>query len=264
MHPLLVNIGPIPIHTYGFLIAIGFLVAIFVLKRLAYRAKLDVERILDLAFWCLLIGFMGARALFVITRLSYFVSNPIEIFKVWEGGLVFFGGPIAVVPFVIWYLRKHKLPLWKTMDVLAPPLVIAHAFGRLGCLAAGCCYGKPTGTSFGVKLYSDLVDRQFQGIPLHPTQLYESAALFVLFLGLLYVSKKKVFDGQVALTYSLIYPIIRSIIEIFRGDIVRGFIIEDVLSTSQFISILVLLIAGTVLFYRLSQVRGQANPKFSQ
>jgi phosphatidylglycerol:prolipoprotein diacylglycerol transferase len=254
MHPLLIKLGPIPIHTYGFLIALGFLTAVFVIRRLAERAKLDPERVLDLTFWLLLVGFAGARILFIITRLSYFMSDPLAMFKVWEGGLVFFGGPLACVPFLVWYVRKYKLPVWKVADALIPGLVIAHMFGRFGCLAAGCCYGKPTGTDFGVRLYSDLVDRQFQGIPLHPTQLYEASALFILFWGLLYVFRHKRFDGQVVLTYFMTYPIIRSIVETFRGDLIRGFVIDDVLSTSQFISILVFLAATALLVYRLKQV----------
>jgi phosphatidylglycerol:prolipoprotein diacylglycerol transferase len=262
VYPELAKIGPIPllgitipIHTYGFLIAIGFLCAVSIIKRLAARSKLDIDQTLDLTFWSLLIGFIGARILFIITRFSSFMADPIAMFKVWEGGLVFLGGPIAVIPFVIWYVRKHRMPIWKTLDTLAPGLVVAHMFGRFGCLSAGCCYGKPTGTSFGVRLYSDLVDRPLQGIPLHPTQLYEASSLFILFLGLLYVFKNKKFDGQVALTYLLTYPIIRSIIEVFRGDLIRGFIIDDVLSTSQFISILVFIAAGVTLFIRLKQVR---------
>ena len=254
MHPLLVNLGPIPIHTYGFLIACGFLSAVFVIRRLATLAKLDVERVLDLTFWILLVGFIGSRLLFVMTRFDYFVTDPLAIFKVWEGGLVFFGGPLAAMPFTVWYMRKYKMPVWKALDAMIPGLVIAHAFGRLGCLAAGCCYGKPTGTNFGLRFYSDLVERNFQGIPLHPTQLYEASALFILFCGMLYVFKKKHFDGQVILTYFMAYPIIRSVVEIFRGDLIRGFVIDDVLSTSQFISLLVFIAASIVLAIRLRQV----------
>lgn len=140
---------------------------------------------------------------------------------------------------------------------MIPGLVIAHAFGRFGCLAAGCCYGKPTDSPLGIKLYSDLVDPAMRGIPLHPTQLYESFALFVLFAGLLWVSRKKVFDGQVVLTYFITYPIIRSVIEVFRGDLVRGFVIEDILSTSQFISLLVFLGATATLVVRLKKKNGR-------
>jgi phosphatidylglycerol:prolipoprotein diacylglycerol transferase len=254
MFPILIQLGPIPIHTYGFLIAVGFLVAVSVIKKLSTRAGLDVEKILDLTFWILAVGFVGARLLFVITRWQYFMEDPISIFKVWEGGLVFFGGPLAAMPFTIWYMKKHQIPLWKSMDAMIPGLVIAHAFGRLGCLAAGCCYGKPTGSDWGIKLYSDLVDQSLRGIPLHPTQLYESSALLVLFFGMLRVFRKKVFDGQVILVYFIAYPILRSIVEIFRGDSIRGFVIDDVLSTSQFISIMVFLVALGALIFRLKQV----------
>ncbi len=257
MHPLLFQIGPIPIHTYGFLIAVGFLLAVSIIRKLAVRSGLNVDRVLDLTFWSLIVGFVGSRLLFVITRWESFSSDLPGIFKVWEGGLVFYGGPILVLPFLLYYVKKYRLPLWKVMDVLTPGLVIAHAFGRFGCLAAGCCYGKPTGTSFGVRLYSNLVERRFQGIPLHPTQLYEAAALLTLFAGLLLVFKKKQFDGQVVLTYFMAYPIIRSIVEIFRGDLIRGFVIDEVLSTSQFISILVFFGAFIALRIRLAQVKAR-------
>src|SRR4051794_28600111 len=107
MHPLLLKVGSIPIHTYGALIAVGFLVAIFVVQRLAAKSKLEVERILDFSFWCFLVGLVGARLLFVLTRLDFFADEPMAIFRVWEGGFVFFGGPLAVLPFAVWYLRKH-------------------------------------------------------------------------------------------------------------------------------------------------------------
>jgi phosphatidylglycerol:prolipoprotein diacylglycerol transferase len=256
MHPLLVNLGPIPIHTYGFLIAIGFLTAVYVIRKLSERAELDVERVLDLTFWMLLVGFLGARVLFILTRFSYFMEAPLDMFKVWEGGLVFFGGPLACVPFLVWYVRRHKLPIWKTADAMIPGLVIAHMFGRFGCLASGCCYGKPTGSEWGIRLYSELVEAEFRGMPLHPTQLYEASALLILFVGLLFVFRRKRFDGQVFLTYFMAYPIIRSVVEVFRGDLVRGFVIEDVLSTSQFISALVFVAASATLGIRLRQVHG--------
>ncbi len=258
MHPVLVELGPITIHSYGFLIAVGFLVGIATVKRLASTSSLNVDRVLDLAFWSLIIGFIGARLLFVITRLDYFLADPVSIFRVWEGGLVFFGGPIAVVPFILWYSRKHQLNIWKLGDVVIPGLAIAHSFGRIGCLAAGCCYGKPTGTDYGIQLKSHLVAANLRGVNLHPTQIYESAALLILFVGLIWVYKRKMFDGQVMLTYFMAYPIIRSIIEVYRGDLIRGFVVEGWLSTSQFISILVFAVATTLLLVRLRQVNAEA------
>lgn len=260
MHPELIKLGPLAIHTYGFMIAIGFLTSLQVGKRLAARSKLNVDHVLDLGFWCLLVGFIGTRILYIITRLDYFIQDPLAVFKVWEGGLVFLGGPIAVVPFVIWYVRKHKMPIWKVLDVLTPSMVIGHMFGRLGCLASGCCYGKPTGSSwYGIRFYSEFVEKQYHGVLLHPTQLYESFSLFILFLGLLVVFKRKVFDGQVALSYLLTYPIIRSIIEAFRGDLIRGFVIDGYLSTSQFLSLLILIGGSITLFYRLRQIEHQSD-----
>lgn len=263
MHPVLINLGPIPIHSYGFLIAIGFLIALAIIRRLATEVKLNVDRVLDLTFWSLLVGFLGARVLFIITRWQDFYQDPIAIFKVWQGGLVFLGGPIVTVPFIVWYVRKYKLPVWKTLDVLTPGLVIAHMFGRFGCLTAGCCYGKPTGTDFGVRLYSDLVERSLHGIPLHPTQLYEAGSLFLLFLSLIYLFRRKIFDGQVVLTYLMAYSVIRSVIEVFRGDLIRGFVIEGVLSTSQFLSALIFVGALAVLIFRINQV-GLKTSKLSK
>lgn len=247
MHPILFKIGSIPIYTYGLMVAIGFVLAVEVVKRLGAKNGLSVERVADLSFLCLVTGLIGARLLFVITRLDYFITDPIAIFKIWEGGLVFYGGPIAALAFGIHYTKKHRLPFWKLFDSLIPGLVLAHAFGRFGCLGAGCCYGKPTGTDFGIKLYSDLVDAEFRGVNLHPTQLYEAVSLLILFAGLVFLHKRKTFDGQVGITYLLVYPIIRSIIEIYRGDTVRGFVIGDWLSTSQFISILIFVMAFLLL-----------------
>lgn len=259
MHPLLFQIGPVPVHTYGFLIALGFILALSVIRRLAERAKLNAEKVLDLTFWSLLVGFLGCRVLFIITRWEYFSTDPLAMFKLWEGGLVFLGGPIAVFPFVLWQTRKHRLPLWKVMDVLIPGLVLGHMFGRFGCFAAGCCYGKPTDAPWGVRFQSDLVDAAMRGIPLHPTQLYEAFSLGILFVGLLFVSRIKKFDGQVVLTYFMVYPIIRSIIEVYRGDAIRGFVIDGILSTSQFLSGLVFIAAVLGLSYRLRQVQRPAS-----
>ncbi len=254
MHPILLelNLGfiKIPLHTYGFFIAVGFLSAIALVRNLATKRNIDPDLASDLGFWLLMVGFVGARILFIITRLDYFLENPVEMFKVWEGGLVFFGGLLAATAYALFWLKKHKISAWMMSDVLTPPVVLAHAFGRLGCLGAGCCYGRPTDMPWGVTLHSELVDAEFRGIPLHPTQAYEALSLFILFFGMMYIFKHKRFDGQVGLTYFMLYPIIRSIIEIYRGDSIRGFIIEGVLSTSQFISILTFLGAFWVLNQR--------------
>jgi len=257
MHPLLVKLGPFPIHTYGLMIGLGFLAASFLNRRLGERSGLDPQKMMDLTFWGMMVGLIGARLLFVMTRFSEFVQDPLGIFRIWEGGLVFWGAPIAVVVWGVWYLKKNRMPFWKTADAAVCGLAAGHILGRFGCLGAGCCYGKPTGTSFGVKLNSELVDFSLRGIPLHPTQLYEAGAVFLLLVILLQVFQRKSFDGEVLLTYFIGYPVIRSIVEIYRGDLIRGFVIDGLLSTSQFISILVFVIATGALIWRLKEVKAE-------
>ncbi|MBS1959222.1 MAG: prolipoprotein diacylglyceryl transferase [Bdellovibrionales bacterium] len=259
MHPILfeINFGSFsfPLHSYGLMIALGFLSGIYTVRKLAARGGVNPDLVADLAFWLLMWGFVGARMLYIITRWSEFMASPMDMFKVWEGGLVFFGGLISATAFAVYFFKKHDLPAWKMSDILAPGVVVAHAFGRVGCFAAGCCYGRPTDEPWGMKFNSELVDASLRGIPLHPVQLYESVSLFILFAGLIYLFKHKKFDGQVSITYFMIYPIIRSIVEMFRGDVIRGFVIQDVLSTSQFISIFVFL--GTLYLFikRAKQVK---------
>ncbi len=250
MFPILLNIGTFPVHSYGFLIAVGFLLAVWVSKREAQRLGLPPERLVDLGFWSLLVGMIGSRILYVVTLYPYYHDHPLQSLYVWEGGLVFFGGPLLCIPFFFWYTKHYNLPRWKILDIGATAIPLAHAFGRLGCLSAGCCHGKATGGQWGIKLYTELVEASLRGVYIHPTQIYESVSLMILFFGLRWLRFHKKFDGELFCTYLITYSIIRSIIEIFRGDSVRGFVIQDILSTSQFISILV--IAGTLaIFFKL-------------
>ena len=247
MFPILLRLGDFPIHTYGFLIAVGFLLCVWVSKREAQRQGLPSDRVVDLGFWSLLVGMLGARILYIFTRWPYYLGHPIEMLYVWEGGLVFFGGPLACIPFFFWYTRHYNLPRGKILDIGTQALPLAHAFGRLGCLSAGCCHGRATGGEWGIKLYTELVEDHLRGVYIHPTQIYESISLLILFFALRRMRFYKKFDGQITLTYLIVYSIIRSVVEIFRGDSVRGFVIDGLLSTSQFISILV--IAVTLVFY---------------
>lgn len=255
MHPILISLGSFEVHTYGALIALGMMSGLFVTGQLSRRAGIDPSRVSSFCMWLILLGMFGARLLFCVVEWRHYFFHPLEFFEIWKGGLVFYGALLIDVPFAFIFLRKSNLPLWKTFDALTPALVIGHAFGRLGCLAAGCCHGKPTDFFWGVHLHSELVAPELRGVPLHPTQLYEFLGLALLFVFLLRAFKKKRFDGQVLLIYLLIYPILRSVIEIFRGDVVRGFVIEGILSTSQFISLGVFVIAAVILFVRLRAVR---------
>ena len=241
MYPILFNIGSFPVHSYGVLIALGFLSAVWFARSEGYRLGLNGELIVDLGFWSLLLGMVGARILYVITRFSYMVDHPGEIFAIWEGGLVFFGGVLICFPFFLWYTKKHKLPTWAVLDLCAVGVPLAHAFGRMGCLSAGCCYGKPTDMPWGITFHGGQVEPHLYGLPLHPTQIYESLSVFALFAFLFWYRKRKRFDGELLCIYFIVYSIIRSTIEIFRGDTIRGFVVDGWLSTSQFISILTII-----------------------
>lgn len=260
MFPTLFRIGDFPVHSYGVLIAFGFLLCVWVSKHDGEAQGMPGDKIVDLGFWALLVGMLGSRILYVITRWSYYIERPLESLYVWEGGLVFFGGPLLCVPFFLWYTKKYSLPRWKVMDLGTTAVPLAHAFGRLGCLSAGCCYGRPTNGEWGIKLFTDLVEPHLQGIYLHPTQLYESVALLILFFVLRRMRKTKKFDGQVFFTYLISYSIIRSVIEVFRGDTIRGFVIDGVLSTSQFISVIVIIVASILYFKRKHEA---CSPKLS-
>ena len=248
MHPVLFTLGPLTIHTYGVLIASGFLAGMFLAVREAKRQGINPDRILDLGMYILAAAVIGSRILDVAVEYKYYAAHPLEIFMIWRGGLVFYGGFIAALLTGVWYLNRHRLPIWKTGDILAPSIALGQAIGRLGCLSAGCCYGKPTTLPWGIT-FTDPGSLAMLGVPLHPTQLYESVGDFGIFLGLYLFRKKKAFDGQVFWLYVLCYSVLRFLVEMVRGDAVRGFvhIAGLTLSTSQAVGIVAFLTAATML-----------------
>ncbi|MEK6777604.1 MAG: prolipoprotein diacylglyceryl transferase [bacterium] len=260
MHPVLFHFGPLTLHTYGVFVASAFFLAIALSLRQARREGLDQNQMLDLAFYITLSAIIGARLLFIIVEYRYFLEKPIRIFKIWEGGLVFYGGLILAVTVGIFYMKKHKMPVLKVGDIVAPSLAIAQAVGRLGCLSAGCCYGKVTSAPWGI-VFTDpdsLVPLDKLGLTLHPTQLYDSFAGLILFLILYAMGRKKRFDGQVLVMYGILYPVLRFSVEIFRGDS-RGALLGGMISTSQFISLIVFAVA--VIFYIKLRNRSTASPR---
>jgi phosphatidylglycerol:prolipoprotein diacylglycerol transferase len=246
MFPVLIKIGPLTIHTYGFLIAIGFLVALTLALREAKKTDLPNESIVDIGFYALLAGIIGSRLFFIVTNWQHYSEHPIDMVKIWEGGLVFYGGVLFAVPTVIWYAKKKALPLWQTADIWAPSIAIGHAIGRLGCFCAGCCYGKPAENLPWAVTFTNPDSLAIIGTPLHPTQLYESAAELLNFLILITLRRNQSFKGQLFLIYMLNYSIIRSVVEIFRGDEVRGFLFPG-FSYSQAISVLMFVTAVVFL-----------------
>jgi phosphatidylglycerol:prolipoprotein diacylglycerol transferase len=262
MHPVLLKVpfpeftlgplhfGPFTLHTYGVLLAVAFLAGLWVVSRQAKRAGLDANRITDMAVWVLIAGLVGAKLLLVVVDWTYFGRNPREILSILQSGGVFYGGLIGGILVAGWYARRHHLPGWQTADVLAPGVILGQAIGRLGCFAAGCCWGKATQVPWAVT-FTDVYAARAVGTPMdmavHPSQLYESFAAFLIFLFLLWLAPRKSFHGQVTLAYVALYSTVRFALEFLRGDPDRGAWFGRALSTSQLIAIVLLLGAAILL-----------------
>ncbi|HEY7922560.1 MAG TPA: prolipoprotein diacylglyceryl transferase [Vicinamibacteria bacterium] len=256
------HFGPtITLHTYGLLLAIAFIAGLWVASREAKRQGLDAGRVTDMAIWVLIAGLIGAKVLLVLVDFHYYQRSPRELWSIFQSGGVFYGGLIGGALVAWWYARRHGLAGWSTADALAPGVVLGQAIGRLGCFAAGCCWGKPTSLPWAIT-FTDVYASRAVGTPmdtpLHPSQLYESAAAFLIFAFLLWLLPRKRFDGQVALAYVALYSAARFGLEFLRGDPERGSWFGGALSTSQVIAI-VLLLGTAVLFPRLRRTRALAT-----
>jgi phosphatidylglycerol:prolipoprotein diacylglycerol transferase len=256
MYPVLFRIGNFPINTYGLFLALAFLFAILITVKLGERDGLSRQKIYDLSLWMLLASLIGSKILMFFTEPEY-RDHPLQLLSLdfLRSGGVFYGGLLGAVLTGYVLMRRYKLPWWKTADACAPGIAIGNFFGRQGCFAAGCCWGKPTSLPWGVK-FSEL-GHEITGVPidapLHPTQLYESFSMLIVFFFLLWLHKRRRFSGQVILFYALLYSIIRFAIEFFRddprGDIL-GLTTATGLSTSQLISLIVGIGAAILLVVR--------------
>jgi phosphatidylglycerol:prolipoprotein diacylglycerol transferase len=267
MYPELFHIGSFPINTYGVFLALAFLCAILIAVRLAARDGLPRERIYDLSLWMLLGGLVGSKVLMLFTEPEY-RDHPLQLLSLdfLRSGGVFYGGLIGAVLTGYFLMKRYKLPWWKTADACAPGIAIGNFFGRQGCFAAGCCWGKPTSLPWGVK-FTEL-GHQITGVPtdvyLHPTQLYESFAMLLVFLFLFWLHKRRRFSGQVILFYVLLYSIVRFAIEFVRDDPrgdIFGLTTLTGLSTSQMISLIAGVAATVLLIIRWRRANASAGAK---
>lgn len=256
MYPELFRIGSFPINTYGVFLALAFLTAILITVKLASRDGLPREKVYDLCLWMLLSSLLGSKILMLFTEPEY-RDHPWQLLSLdfLRSGGVFYGGLIGAIVAGYFLMRRYNLPWWKTADACAPGIALGNFFGRQGCFAAGCCWGKPTSLPWGVK-FTEL-GHEITGVPtdtyLHPTQLYESFAMLIVFVFLLLLHKRRRFNGQVILSYALLYSVIRFSIEFLRNDPrgdVFGLTSLTGLSTSQIISIVVGLAALITLILR--------------
>jgi phosphatidylglycerol:prolipoprotein diacylglycerol transferase len=247
MYPILFRLNGLTIYAYGFFIALGFLSGLALAIRRARKEGIPFERVIDLFFYAVLSAVLGSRALFVLINFGIYRENPLQMFKLWEGGLVFYGGLLLAVGVTLGYMKWHRLPLWKWTDLFSPPIALGLFFGRIGCFLAGCCYGKETSLPWGV-VFNDPDSLARLNVSLHPTQLYEATGCLALFFFLRRKEEKKVFDGQIFWLFLLLYAILRFFIEAVRGD-PRGFLFHGLLSTSQGIGIVLGILSFFMLFY---------------
>jgi phosphatidylglycerol:prolipoprotein diacylglycerol transferase len=241
----------LPLHSYGLMIALGFVAAIWLAQREARRQGQDADRVGDLAFWVLVSALVGSRLYFIAVNWhDYFGDGAWVTFRgarlprvlaVWEGGLVFYGGFMGAALTAWWYMRRHGMRFLPYADTLIPSVAIGHFFGRLGCFAAGCCWGavshshlpwlaKFPPASLAYQTFAGRADSseliaadRLTTMPVHPTQLYESFGELALFaLLVIVVRPRKRFHGQVFATWLMAYAVLRTVVELFRGDVERG------------------------------------------
>jgi len=240
VYPELFSIGPVTVYSYGVLLAASYLLGLRLAMSRAKKRGLDANRVLDLGIYIIIAALVGAKLLLLIIDFDQFRRSPADLFSLVRAGGVFYGGLLLSVAVAFWYIAKHRMPFWTTCDVFAPGIALGHVTGRLGCLAAGCCYGKPTDVPWAIIFTNPLALANVGtplNIPLHPTQLYEAGAeLLILVLLLATERRGRQFAGRTFWAYMLLYAISRYVIEIYRGD-PRG-VVLGVFSTSQFISLI--------------------------
>lgn len=249
MHPELFKLGSITLYSYGFMILIGviagYVYALINLKKLG----LNSEDVSSLFLWCFASVFVGGRLFYYLENPGVYLKEPSKLFEGLSSGFVFYGSFLLTVPVLIWWFRTKNISVWHGFDVVGVSGAFVHAFGKIGCFMAGCCYGLPSGKHFGVVFTNKLCSAEPLNTPLYPTQLWDSAIVFGSIAIMLLYKKRKWFHGQLFLTYGMVYALGRFLTERFRGDEERGFVLNGLLSHSQAIALLVFTVCA-YLFVR--------------
>ncbi|MDR1195588.1 MAG: prolipoprotein diacylglyceryl transferase, partial [Endomicrobium sp.] len=246
MHPILFSFGGFTVYMYGFFVALGFFSAAWYVSKTVKSDIISQDNLYSLFLWAIIAAIAGARVLYVLTNLGDFIKAPLDIFKIWHGGLVFYGGFVAAVLYVVWHTKRKKIPLARLSDAIAPALGLGHFFGRIGCFFAGCCYGKACELPWAI-VFNNADTLAVKGAHLHPTQLYEAFGNLIIFVFLRSYDKKEHAAGKTFALYLIIYSILRFVIEFFRGDY-RGSEFLG-LSIAQTVSI-ILFATGIFIIYK--------------
>lgn len=245
MHPILFEIGSVKVYSYGVFIALGALAGVWYM---AVRGKKELGLTFDQANNLFLLIFVaalvGGKLFLFFEDPSGYARNPMKLLG--GRGFVFYGSFLLAIPTMLWFFRRNKLNTYQMLDIMAITTCLVHMFGRIGCFMAGCCHGTPTSGIFGVTYIDPACSADPLNVPLHPTQLYESAFIGMVMIYLFYLRGRKKFHGQLFLTYLFLYGIGRFVLEYLRGDLARGFVVEDILSNSQFIALIILAVVAWV------------------
>ncbi|HEU4713862.1 MAG TPA: prolipoprotein diacylglyceryl transferase [Pyrinomonadaceae bacterium] len=247
MHPRLVSFDRFVVYSFGLLMVIAVLAALWWVMRAARREGLPSQRVMSLSLWLIGGGLVGAKVFKAIRLLLVGEGWSTALI---EGAGDFYGGFLGAIIVALIYFRIHReLPAWRVADLYGPALALGQAIGRIGCLMAGDDYGKPTNVPWAIT-FTDPEAAKIGGaplgVPLHPVQVYESLACLGLFAFLVWLSRRQRFDGELVLSYALGYAACRFVVEFFRGDVDRGFLFGGLLSTSQTIA-LVVIVASIIL-----------------
>ena len=250
MFPVLVTIGSFTLHTYGVFLAGAFASALAYAVASAARRGLDTDGIFNLFLLIVFAAIAGSRLLYVLFTPAYYFEHPLEALRIWEGGLVFHGGLLLAVPAVWVYLRRSRLPVWETADIAAPAIALGQSVGRLGCLAAGCCFGSPSSASWAVT-FTHPEALAPKGLPLHPTQLYASLSAGLIFLFLHFYNRQDHAPGRAFCLYLILASAARLLEDAFRGSSTRLFFLPE-LTAVQGIALLIMP-AAAFLYHRLGR-----------
>jgi len=225
MHPILVHLGKLSIRSYGFMLALSFLLGIWLASKRARKAGIDPQKILDLSVLLILAAVVGSRLLYVAFHLDQY-KNPLDMFALWEGGATFYGGFILATLAAYWWVRRNRISFLQVADIMAPSIGLGLIFTRVGCFLSGCCYGKPTTHAWGVVFPPDspagaaamqiAQQRGVEHVALHPAQLYSSfngLAIFTILMLMQPVLKKR---GAMFGMLCILYAIGRFTIDFFR------------------------------------------------
>jgi phosphatidylglycerol:prolipoprotein diacylglycerol transferase len=249
VHPRLLTLPFFTLRTFGVLLAAAYLSSLWWLTRGARRDGMNPDQFMSIGLWAIGGAILGAKGLMIVRSLPEYLANPSQL---WSTSILtsagdFYGGFIGgIVGFVLYFALHPHPPFWRAADLCAPAIALGQAIGRIGCLMAGDDYGRPTSVPWAVTFTdpdAGSIGGAPLGVPLHPVQLYESLVCLALFAFLVWLARRKRWDGQVFLAYTLLYAVNRFWLEYFRGDADRGFVFGGMLSTSQFIGIIAFVVA---------------------